>query len=432
MGDNVIRMPRPRAVRPAPEPLGLYVRAGRNDHVDLLNLIAAGDAECFGVVFDPVHVDRHRELREQVVGRRLDAILDPKTQPAATVGGYMEKLGALPWGTGRRQRLDDFRGAAGRKRVEALGDFVLEHGFTQVMAPTHLLQDAADPWLACDIETARWLRDYLDRNGGREIVLIYSLAISYSALRNRSQWQSLANALHDVPAGAIWLKIESFGSSSTPTAARTYIEASATLHTLGVPIIGDQVGGLIGLGLLAFGAVGGIGHGVTLQERFDASYWKRPRAPGNARSMPRRVYVRPLDLMLKSAEAGLLLESSSRARSLFGCRDSHCCPRGIQDMLENPARHFLYQRIQEIAGLSRPPESLRVQTFLEQYVRPATDRALAAASINWSDNAMAKKVRAHRKRLDNLRIAFGHHADANPPRSFASVPLRRVVRESRS
>ncbi|MFQ5954119.1 MAG: hypothetical protein ACE5JZ_03545 [Kiloniellales bacterium] len=430
MADNVIQMSPPRAVRPAPEPLGLYVRAGRNDHIELLNLLAAGDAECFGVVFDAVHVNRHKELREQIVERRLDAILDPKTQPAATVGGYTEALGALPWGVGRPHRIDDFRGVSGRQRAEALGEFVLEQGFTQVLAPSHLLQNAADPWLARDIEAAGWLRDHLDRNGGRRIPLIYSLAIPYSVLRDRSERRSLANALRDVPAAAIWLKIDSFGSSSTPTAARSYIKACADFHTPEVPIVGDQVGGLIGLGLLAFGAVGGITHGVTLQERFDASYWRRPRARGKARSMPRRVYVRELDLMLKPSEAKLLLGSSSRARALFGCRDGHCCPRGARDMFENPVRHFLYQRIQEVARLGQVPESLRVQRFLEQYMRPATDRALAAANINWPDDAMAKKTRAHRKRLDHLRVALGKHAEANPPRSFASVPLRRAARES--
>jgi hypothetical protein len=40
--------------------------------------------------------------------------------------------------------------------------------------------------------------------------------------------------------------------------------------------------------------------------------------------------------MLKRDEARLLLESTTRARSLFGCRDSHCCPRKVQDMLDKP------------------------------------------------------------------------------------------------
>jgi len=101
MADNVTPLPRLRAVRPAPEPLGLYVRVGRNDHRALLNVLSAGDLGCFGVVIDAVHVDRHREIREQVVEHRLDAILDPQTQPAATIGGHTEALGELPWGLDR-------------------------------------------------------------------------------------------------------------------------------------------------------------------------------------------------------------------------------------------------------------------------------------------------------------------------------------------
>jgi hypothetical protein len=147
--------------------------------------------------------------------------------------------------------------------------------------------------------------------------------------------------------------------------------------------------------------------------------------------MPPRVYIRELDLMLKRDQARLLLESTARARSLFGCRDSHCCPRNVQDMLENPARHFLYRRLEDVAELGRTPESLRAQTFLERHLRPTTDHALAAANINWPEEAMAKKTRDQRKRLDALRVAFSHQWEATPPRSFASVPLRRAVRDGR-
>ena len=312
-----------------------------------------------------------------------------------------------------------------------LGDFVVEHGFTQVLAPTHLLQEAGDPWLARDIETTEWLRARLDRNGGTGISLIYSLAVPYSVFLNGTQRRSLIENLSGVPAAAVWLKVDRFGSSSTPTAACTYINAAAEFHEMGIPVIADHVGGLVGLGLLAFGAVGGIAHGVTLHERFDTSPWRKERQPGHGWSMPHRVYIRELDLLLKRAEAELLLESTARARSLFGCRDSHCCPRNVKDMLENPARHFLYQRIEDVAELGRTPESLRAQTFLERHLRPTTDHALTAANINWSDEAMANRTRNQRKRLDALRVAFSHQWEAAPPRSFASVPLRRAVRNGR-
>jgi len=421
MADNVTYLPRPRAARPAPQSLGLYIRAGRNDHKALLNLLSAGNLGCFGVVIDAVQIAEHR----------LDAILDPKTQPSATIGGYTEALGELPWGLDRPHRAGDFAGRAGRERMAHLGDFAVKHGFTQILAPTHLLQDGGDPWLARDIEATEWLRGHLDRNGAIGIQLIYSLAVSYSAFRDRAQRRLLVEALRGVPAAAIWLKIEGFGSSSTPTAARTYINAAADFHELGIPVIGDHVGGLVGLGLLAFGAVSGIAHGVTVTERFDTSHWRKERQPGNGWSIARRVYIRELDLMLKPAEARLLLESTARARSAFGCRDRHCCPRGIQDMIENPARHFVYRRIEDVADLGRTPESLRAQTFLERQLRPTTDHALAAANINWSDDTMANKTRNQRKRLDALRVAFSHQWEATPPRSFASVPLRRAARDGR-
>lgn len=60
MSDNVIRLPRPRAQRPAPEGLGFYVRAGRNGHIALLDLLATGEDGIFGLVIEAQHVERHR------------------------------------------------------------------------------------------------------------------------------------------------------------------------------------------------------------------------------------------------------------------------------------------------------------------------------------------------------------------------------------
>jgi hypothetical protein len=107
------------------------------------------------------------------------------------------------------------------------------------------------------------------------------------------------------------------------------------------------------------------------------------------------------------------------------------CPRGVRDMIENPARHFLNRRFEDVAELGRTPESLRPQTFPERYLRPTTDHALAAASINWSDEAMASKTRNQRKRLDALRVAHSHQWEATTPRSISSVPQRRALRDGR-
>jgi len=376
-------------LRVVPDPLALWLRPGRMDHKGMLEMIASGDVACFGAVFDPVLSSIHAELRQQILKQRLDAVLDPKTQPAATPGGYTPALGALPWGLQRPQALSDFEGISGRRLIEALGDFVLDKGFTQVIAPTHVVTAGDDPWLAVDIVSTRRLREYLDRKGGGTVPIIYSLAVSYAAFRNKTQRRLLVQAIRSVPISELWLKVDGFGSTATPTGVRTYIEAASDFHELGVPVVADHVGGVVGLSLMAFGAVGGIGHGVTLCERFDAAAWRRPSSEGGF-GAHHRVYVPAIDLMLKPKEAETLVCMSARTRGVFGCDDAWCCPRGVKDMLENPGRHFLYQRMKQITTLGLMPQQLRPQRFLDQHVRPASDRAVNAATINWQNDEMGK------------------------------------------
>jgi hypothetical protein len=421
-------------VRAVPDPLALWLRPGRVDHKGMLDMIASGDVACFGAVFDPVLSGIHAELREQVLRHRLDAVLDPKTQPAATPGGYTAALGALPWGVRRPHTLSDFEGISGRRLIAALKDFVLEKGFTQVIAPTRILTAGADPWLAVDIASTRRLREYLDRNGGGAIPIIYSLAVSYAVFRNREQRRLLVRGLRSVPVSELWLKVDGFGAAATPTGVRTYIEAGSDFHELDLPVLADHVGGVAGLSLMAFGAVAGIGHGVTLGERFDAAAWRRPSSDGGF-GAHHRVYLPAIDVMLKPKEAEMLVGMSARTRSLFGCNDTRCCPRGVKDMVESPGRHFLYQRMRQISALGLIPEQLRPQRFLDQHVRSASDKAITAATINWPDDQigeiMAKKMQENRKRLDALRVALGNHAERSPPRSFAPLPKTRAAREAR-
>jgi hypothetical protein len=431
---NVIPLA-PRIIRAAPDPLALYLRPGRNDHRQLLNLIAAGQAACFGAVFDPTLVERHAELKEQVLAHRLDALLDPKTQPSATAGGYTEGLGKLPWGVGRPHAHSDFEGISGQNIVSALVGFAVDEGFTQVLAPTHLLRSADDPWLTIDVASTRMMRLQLDRGSGANVPIIYSLAVSYAAFRNREQRQKIISALLALPIASLWLKVDGFGAQCSPTAARTYINAAAEFHELGIPVVADHVGGVIGLSLMAFGSVGGIAHGITLGERFNAYSWRRAPASDAHFGAHGRVYVPAIDAMLAPKEAEALINVSSRTRSLFACNDSHCCPRGVRDMLEKPGRHFLYQRMKEISALGQVPENFRAQRFLDQHLRAATDKALAAATINWEDHQaaamMAKKMQDNRKRLDDLRIALGRQAEEGPPQSFAKLPQTRLSREAR-
>jgi hypothetical protein len=304
----------------------------------------------------------------------------------------------------------------------------LENAFTQVIAPNHLLADSSDPWLSVDAESTRRLRDCLDRENGASVPIIYSLAVSYAAFRNKEQRQNLIHTLKSVPMDALWIKVDGFGSDSSASKTINYIQAATDFHELGIPLIADHVGGTVGLAVMAFGAVGGIAHGVTFGERFNATAWRKPPQEGSGFGLATRVYIPAIDALLKTKEANDLMHAHPRAKALFGCLDTNCCPRGIKDMMEDPSRHFLYQRMKEIGGLSEIPEQLRPQRFLDSHLRPTTDKALAAVNFNWEEEKMAKKMKDNRKRLDDLRVALGRLAEQNQPKSFAHLPQTRVAR----
>ncbi len=60
---------------PAKPSLGLYLRPGWNDHTVFLRLLAE-DKAVSGLVLDARHQERHRLLREALVGNGVHAVLD--------------------------------------------------------------------------------------------------------------------------------------------------------------------------------------------------------------------------------------------------------------------------------------------------------------------------------------------------------------------
>lgn len=422
--------PFPRSVRPVSDPLALYFRVGRNDHTALNNLLATGRPSFFGVVIDASRVGRHRELLAMAEQTKLDCILDPCTQASATPGGYTKDYGQLPWGTQRQHVLTDFQGTNQKRVVSAIADFVGEHGFSQVMTPSHLIRDVRDPWFESDIEACHRLREQLDRSGKKKIGLIYSLCLPYASFRDEDIREQLVSRLDGLPAQSIWLRVDGCGSDSSPAAVKNYLEAAADFHRLGIPIISDQVGGLVGLTLLAFSAIGGIANGVTLAERFNAQRWRHTPKPQSHMMHP-RVYFPTLDLYLKPKEAQSLLDGFSRLKSHFACNDSECCPRGALDMVQNPARHFLIQRSKQVSALAQIPEQLRPKEFVERFVRPTTDEVLRVASMDKLGDQLQKRLMAHRKRLDAMRVTLGRLVDSRSTVTHSEIPATRAVRDAR-
>jgi hypothetical protein len=429
MSGNVIHLPRPRSQRPGPEGLGFYVRAGRNDHVTLLELLATGEEGIFGLVIDAQHVERHRDLITEARRHNLDVILDPKTLQMGFPGAMTDGLSALPWALDRHHNVTDFDGSAGQQRAAQIVEAAANNGCTQLLGPTHLLNSANDPWLRRDIAMMKRTADEAARQGAEQD-LIYSLALPMRVLRDTAERRAIIAALDDAPCAGIWLRVENFGDDATGEKVVAYIEACRDFHARNIPLVGDHVGGMPGLGVLAFGAVGGIAHGVTMQQSFRASNWRRSPVEGKKAFGPGwRVYVPQLDVLLKPNAAQTLFAASPKIKAMCGCRDTHCCPHGARDMVERPARHAVYQRAREIERLSAVPQSVRATNYLNQNVRKVSDDVAQVAAFPLGDDTLTKSLQGKQQEMSRYRQTIAHFAEKNEGASVAVAPQRRQARK---
>src|SRR5215207_6335969 len=108
----------------------------------------------------------------------------------------------------------------------------------------------------------------------------------------------------------------------------------------------DGVGGFPALAAVAFGAVGGISHGVAQKESFKARERKSPPAPGGGGAR-QRIYVHELDRYFNEDQLNTIFDAKG-GKSRFGCNDTNCCRHGPEDMVENAHAHFITQRYRQL------------------------------------------------------------------------------------
>lgn len=412
----------PRAKKPGLSRLGLYLRIGRNQHRDMESALLLADG-IFGLVIDPTCEDRHSDLMTLANERQVDVILDPRSQELALEGGWSETLGSLAWGNeGGPHRLSDFNDMGRRRFVRSLAQHVVSKGYTGVLSPSHYVTSLDSGWLEVDVLSCSELRSELNRLGAHDVQILYSLAVPYKLLRSSEARHGLVNAVAQSGADAIWLKVSGLGSDSTATAVRNYVAATIDFHVMGIPVIADHIGGLAGKSLLAFGAVGGLAHGVTLKERFDVNPWVKERKgePFQAQS---RIYVEQLGLCLDKRAANVFF-ANTRATSRFGCLDFKCCPRGTRDTTENPVRHAVRRRSEEVRQLSEIPVSLRPNEFLDKVVKVASEHAIFASQLNFEDSELAKRLQKLRKLRNDQRDGLTEMAKRFDPEKVSEIPRR--------
>lgn len=392
----------PRTLRPAPEPLGNFIRPGYNDHVVLAQALAEGRGSGTGLIINPVHAERQLPLVTEANSRGVETILDPKSLELSSPSGYILRgIPDLPWAAeGVMHSPLNLAGAGGQRSMRSLAEHAAEAQMSAILAPTHFLDSPTSAWWNIDATLVRSLRVMLDELELTQAPIYYPVMVKASAMSNPAMMTRLLTQLQSVPADAIWLRLHPFGTANSgPLALRRYLGLCRQLHALGLPVVAEHSGS-VGVALLAFGAVGGIESGVTFTDSVNLEgLLRQPKPDGKPFSPAPRVYLHQLGAFVDPPVARDFFAKRGM-KALHGCQDTSCCPRGWVDMVGNPRGHFLRQRATEVARLTAMPASLRPGYYMENFLRPASDRAMRSAE---QEPSLARV----RKRLDSWRGTLG-------------------------
>ena len=406
----------PRLVRPVADPLPVFLRPGRNDHVALVNLLSERNpASLGGLVLDATLDGRHEELYSEAVKAKVARVLDPRVMELATLAGERGAISQLVWAPIARKGWRDLDAPLGRELVRQIVEFAANRPVTAVLAPAHILREgAADPWLSVDQKLVYMLREELDSANCADVSICYPLSLRSSAFRTQATRQHLKAVLSTLPIDSIWLRVYPFGSRSGAAALKAYVQACWDLGSLGIPLVAERTGSA-GIALLAFGGVGGIESGVTLGENFNPSSWFKPIREGSTPFSPApRIYLHDLGVFLDRNQAVAFFDRRFM-KSSFGCRDHSCCRRGHEDMIRDPRRHFMIRRFSEAHDLSATPQHLRARAYLDSFLRPATDLIIRASKAE-------PALESHRRRLDSWRSVLSAMVADGLPLSTSAIP----------
>jgi hypothetical protein len=392
-------------LRPQTPPIAGYLRVGHTGHRKLAELQASGRLPYRRFVFDAAHLQEQGELAKTLKSSGCEVVLDPNFAEMATRGRFgSSTIQSLPWSNlDRPWEPTDFGQRRNHDTAVSIAEFAVGARVSVVLAPSHLIETRNDPWRSTDLLLCEELRHELDHRGGADIAIDYQLITTMAQLKDESARRQFVANIRDLPIQNVWIRASGFGATATGAGTRHFIESLRDLHAIGRPLVADMAGGFAALGSAAFGAVGGISHGVGQKESFAANDWRTPPTGGGGASA--RVYVHELDRYLKEEQLEAIFGAKG-GRSRFACADTSCCPHGSEDMIENGHVHFLIQRHRQLDDLSSVPEDRRTGHFLLRHIDPAIRTARHAGTLKIQDERVRDVLAKAKKRLVRLRDAL--------------------------
>ncbi len=428
MSTNVIEL-YPRS------PIGQFFRLSGSPRLLLEEALASGrlmrDGKCIldRVVVDGALVEKQSSLLTALVASGAELTLETNVAELSSIGRYAGAVRQAPWAVADRAlEPADWDGARGYERISNIARFAVEKGFSRVLSPSHLVSGAHDPLFELDIAIATRLRHALDENGGEAVTVDYGLLLPYHGLRSAETRAGIIQTLHSVPFENLWLRISQFGRDASPLGIRRYIDALRDFIDVGRPVIADGVAGFAGLATVAFGAAGGLSHGIGVHERFDASSWNKPAKKKQAGGLAPRALIASLDRQLTYDQIRMI--AAAGGQSLVSCNEP-CCRKGLPDMLDDPRTHYIQQRRGRVHELSGEPPTRRADYFVHHMLVPADRRARRMSRLSLPDPKLSELLMRESQHLERV-LAVLDNLREHDEYSRRSLTPRAVVRPKRA
>jgi hypothetical protein len=406
MTATILPMPGIQAPR---QEIAHFLRIGHSGHKQLETLHGKGRFPAQRVVVDASKLKFQKELISALRAAEAEIVLDTNVAELSALARFDGAVRTAPWaevGDGGPLRPEHFASTHSGDIISQIARFAVVHCVDAVLAPGHFLrQGHRDEWFDVDRGACAALRDALDREGGKQIEIDYLLMPTYTHLQDEAVRGAFLLGLQSLPFSNLWIRASGFGADGTPLGARRYITALSGLHNLGKPVIADNIGGLIGLAAVAFGAASGLAHGVGVHERFNAGGWEKPRKKkeeGAGGGSQVRVTIPGLDRSATIDELEVLAKSRGGHR-LVVCGDRNCCLHGIDDMKKNWRAHFLHQRFSRSVLLEKIPDHNRTRHFLDNDMAEADRLARQVKDLKTGDKELTNRLIKHSRRMEAMR-----------------------------
>lgn len=388
--------------------LAYYLRP-RSSTRRLRLMIGQGLRPAQGLVIDAAHWRQLNELAAVAREGAIETVLETRSLELSSPAALSRSgVSDLPWAGTRAYTVEDLDNAGIRSNlVGAIAEFIRQNGLSAVLAPTHYIRIEDDPWLSVDLQIVADLRRALDERDLHEVPIYYPLYINSRLIRDQDYVRRIAARVSAGPADTVWLGVNNFGTrTASSLTIRWYVNACRQFHLAQLPVVGLHTG-VVGIFLMALGALGGIEAGITDGEIFDINQHLNapPEADPNKRpigSIP-RILIQSLGLYMTEKEV----------RQFFGQRgvkaahlcQTGCCPRGLEDMIQNRSEHHVMTTSTLINSLASVPPGLRATWYRDEYLRPAADKAMAASSAS-------PRIEKARRRLDDWRKSLGFQLES--------------------